>query len=89
MFKVVQTGSKRERELPNNRSFPRMPLNFRVATPKEVMNEWQLRPQILVARYIKKYLQNKGRISFDGHGSIAVKSPRRFKLVQQESQSIE
>nr|CAI5824699.1 unnamed protein product [Callosobruchus analis] len=60
-----------------------------VATPKEVMNEWQLRPQILVARYIKKYLQNKGRISFDGHGSIAVKSPRRFKLVQQESQSIE
>ncbi|CAH1972409.1 unnamed protein product [Acanthoscelides obtectus] len=60
-----------------------------VATPKEVMNEWQLRPQILIARYIKKYLQNKGRISFDGHGSIAVKSPRRFKLVQQESQSIE
>ncbi|KAJ8939981.1 hypothetical protein NQ314_010920 [Rhamnusium bicolor] len=60
-----------------------------VCTPKEVMNEWQIRPQQLVARYIKKYLQTKGRISFDGHGSMAVKSPRRFKLVQQESQTFE
>ncbi|KAL1506161.1 hypothetical protein ABEB36_005574 [Hypothenemus hampei] len=61
-----------------------------VAAPKEVMNEYQERPQKLVARYIKKYLQSKGRLSsFDGHGSIAVKSPRRFKLVQQESQTFE
>ncbi|XP_018573821.1 uridine phosphorylase 1 isoform X1 [Anoplophora glabripennis] len=60
-----------------------------VCTPKEVMNEWQIRPQALVSRYIKKYLQTKGRISFDGHGSVAVKSPRRFKLVQQESQTFE
>ncbi|CAG9772953.1 unnamed protein product [Ceutorhynchus assimilis] len=61
-----------------------------VAAPKEVMNEYQQRPQILVARYIKKYLQTKGRLcSLDGHGSIAVKSPRRFKLVQQESQTFE
>ncbi|KAJ8960406.1 hypothetical protein NQ318_013686 [Aromia moschata] len=60
-----------------------------VSTPKEVLNEWQRRPQELVARYIKKYLQTKGRISFDGHGSVAVKSPRRFKLVQQESQTFE
>lgn len=61
-----------------------------VCTPKEVLNEYQLRPQILVARYIKKYLQTKGRLSsFEGHGSICVKSPRRFKLVQQESQTFE
>ncbi|XP_050293255.1 uridine phosphorylase 1 isoform X2 [Anthonomus grandis grandis] len=61
-----------------------------VAAPKEVMNEYQERPQKLVAKYIKRYLQNKGRLnSFEGHGSIAVKSPRRFKLVQQESQTFE
>ncbi|KAK9681246.1 Phosphorylase superfamily [Popillia japonica] len=60
-----------------------------VSTPKEVLNEYQARPQKLVARYIKRYLQNKGRISFDGHGSMAVKSPRRFKLVQQESETFE
>lgn len=61
-----------------------------VAAPKEVMEEYQQRPQTLVARYIKRYLQTKGRLcNFDGHGSIAVKSPRRFKLVQQESQTFE
>ncbi|ENN75323.1 hypothetical protein YQE_08100, partial [Dendroctonus ponderosae] len=61
-----------------------------VAAPKEVINEYQERPQKLVARYIKKYLQTKGRLcSLDGHGSMAVKSPRRFKLVQQESQTFE
>ncbi|XP_068909056.1 uridine phosphorylase 1-like isoform X1 [Tenebrio molitor] len=60
-----------------------------VCAPKEVMNEWQIRPQKLVGRYIKRYLQTKGRISFDGHGSMAVKSPRRFKLVQQESETFD
>lgn len=60
-----------------------------VSTPKEVLNEWQIRPQALVARYIKRYMQTKGRISFDGHGAEAVKSPRRYKLVQQESQTFE
>lgn len=60
-----------------------------VSTPKEVLNEWQIRPQKLVASYIKRYLQSKGRHSFEGHGSMAVKSPRRFKLVQQESQTFE
>ncbi|KAF5279565.1 hypothetical protein FQR65_LT03387 [Abscondita terminalis] len=60
-----------------------------VMAPKEVANEWQIRPQKLVARYIKRYLQMKGRISFEGHGSMAVKSPRRFKLVQQESETFE
>lgn len=53
------------------------------------MNEWQIRPQKLVARYIRRYLQTKGRISFEGHGSMAVKSPRRFKLVQQESETFD
>ncbi|XP_074039227.1 uridine phosphorylase 1 isoform X1 [Leptinotarsa decemlineata] len=60
-----------------------------VCTTKEVLNEWQVRPQILIARYIKKYLQTKGSFFFDGHGSMSVKSPRRFKLVQQESQTFE
>ncbi|XP_077295403.1 uridine phosphorylase 1 isoform X2 [Arctopsyche grandis] len=58
-----------------------------VCAPKEVLDEWQQRPTKLVCRYIKKYLQMKGRISFDGHGSMCVKSPRRFKLVQQESEN--
>ncbi|XP_034939776.1 uridine phosphorylase 1-like [Chelonus insularis] len=30
-----------------------------VTTPKTVLEEWQKRPQIIVARYIKKSLQNK------------------------------
>ncbi|KAG5878431.1 hypothetical protein JTB14_026304 [Gonioctena quinquepunctata] len=60
-----------------------------VCTTKEVLNEWQIRPQILISRYIKKYLQTKGSFFFDGHGSMSVKSPRRFKLVQQESQTFE
>ncbi|GBP46088.1 Uridine phosphorylase 1 [Eumeta japonica] len=58
-----------------------------VLAPKEVLDEWQQRPTTLVCRYIKRYLQMKGRISLDGHGSVAVKSPRRFKLVQQESET--
>ncbi|XP_045495064.1 uridine phosphorylase 1 isoform X1 [Colias croceus] len=58
-----------------------------VLAPKEVLDEWQQRPTKLVSRYIKRYLQMKGRLSLDGHGSIAVKSPRRFKLVQQESET--
>ena len=60
-----------------------------MSTPKEVLNEYQKRPQIMVVRYIKRYLQTKGRILLDGHGSMAVKSPRRFKLVQQESETFE
>lgn len=53
------------------------------------MNEWQARPQILIARYIRKVLAQKGQLKslFGGQGSI--KSPRRFKLVQQESQAHE
>ena len=64
-------------------------LLLQVNAPKEVLNEWQERPQILVARYIRKILAQKGQLkSLFGHqGSI--KSPRRFKLVQQESQAHE
>lgn len=58
-----------------------------VLAPKEVLDEWQQRPTKLVCRYIKRYLQMKGRLSLEGHGSISVKSPRRFKLVQQESET--
>lgn len=59
-----------------------------VLAPKEVLDEWQQRPQKLVSKYIKRYLATKGRLSsLDGHGSMCVKSPRRFKLVQQESEN--
>lgn len=52
------------------------------------MNEWQLRPQILVSRFIKKYLAKQGKLKpLLAGGSI--KSPRRFKLVQQESEAHE
>ncbi|XP_075230608.1 uridine phosphorylase 1 isoform X2 [Lycorma delicatula] len=36
-----------------------------IHAPKEVLDEWQMRPQKLIARYIKRYLQMKGRISLD------------------------
>jgi len=55
--------------------------------PKEVLDEWQQRPQKLVCRYIKKYLSKRGMILNNHCGSVNVKSPRRFKLVQQESES--
>lgn len=58
-----------------------------VCAPKEVMLEWQKRPQILVARFIKKRLAQQGRLGKLNSGSI--KSPRRFKLVQQESEAHE
>lgn len=59
-----------------------------VNTPKEVMNEWQKRPQILVSRLIKKHLALGGQLKpLVSHGSI--RSPRRFKLVQQESEAHE
>lgn len=52
------------------------------------MNEWQKRPQTLVARLIKKHLAQGGQFKpLVSHGPI--KSPRRFKLVQQESEAHE
>ncbi|XP_012289046.1 uridine phosphorylase 1 isoform X1 [Orussus abietinus] len=58
-----------------------------VLAPKEVLDEWQIRPQQLISRYITRHLQRIGRLSLEGHGSMCVKSPRRFKLVQQESEN--
>lgn len=56
--------------------------------PKEVMNEWQKRPQILISRFIRKRLAQQGQLAkVISQGSI--KSPRRFKLVQQESEAHE
>lgn len=50
--------------------------------------EWQKRPQILIARYIKKYLAQQGKLK-PLHSNGSIKSPRRFKLVQQESEAHE
>jgi len=58
-----------------------------VMAPKEVMNEWQKRPQILISRFIRKRLAQHGQLGKLHGGSI--KSPRRFKLVQQESEAHE
>ncbi|XP_014240518.1 uridine phosphorylase 1 isoform X2 [Cimex lectularius] len=61
-----------------------------IHVPKEVLDEWQNRPQKLVSQYIKRFLQTKGRFmdSFCiSPCSPCVKSPRRFKLVQQESEN--
>ncbi|BES95322.1 Uridine phosphorylase [Nesidiocoris tenuis] len=58
-----------------------------IHAPKEVLDEYQKRPQKLVSRYIKKFLQTKGRFMDSYCGSPCVKSPRRFKLVQQESEN--
>jgi len=59
-----------------------------VNTPKEVMNEWIQRPQILVSRLIRKHLAAHGQLKpLLTTGTI--KSPRRYKLVQQESEAHE
>lgn len=50
------------------------------------MNEWQIRPQILVSRLIRKHLKHHGQLKSLVSNDI-IKSPRRFKLVQQESQA--
>lgn len=60
-----------------------------VMAPKEVMNEWQQRPQILVSRLIKKNLAQMGRLKSLASTPSSIKSPRRFKLVQQESEAHE
>lgn len=62
-----------------------------VNTPKEVMNEWQKRPQILVSRLIRKHLALNGQLrnAAEAGGNGSIRSPRRFKLVQQESEAHE
>ena len=71
----------------------------KVLAAKEVLQEWQLRPQILIARYIKKELglhrQRKSPPSLlssipchcPHSAALRVKSPRRMNMVQQESES--
>lgn len=54
------------------------------------MNEWQQRPQILVSRLIKKHLALDGALKpLVASGNSTIRSPRRFKLVQQESEAHE
>ncbi|XP_058830389.1 uridine phosphorylase 1 isoform X1 [Topomyia yanbarensis] len=60
-----------------------------VMSPKEVMNEWQQRPQILVSRLIRKHLAQAGHLKSLAAIPSSIKSPRRFKLVQQESEAHE
>nr|CAD7438192.1 unnamed protein product [Timema bartmani] len=43
-------------------------LGDQIHAPKEVLDEWQLRPQKLISRYIKHYLSMKGRFLLDGQG---------------------
>lgn len=57
--------------------------------PKEVMNEWQLRPQVLISRFIRKRLAQAGQLKPLLNAGGQIKSPRRFKLVQQESEAHE
>lgn len=58
-----------------------------VMSPKEVMNEWQQRPQILVSRLIRKHLA--GHLKSLASTPSLIKSERRRKLVQQESEAHE
>lgn len=62
---------------------------LQVNTPKEVMHEWQIRPQILVSRLIKKHLALDLSLKPLLVGGTSICSPRRFKLVQQESEAHE
>jgi len=60
-----------------------------VNTPKEVMYEWQKRPQILVSRLIRKHLALDYPLKKPHLANSSICSPRRFKLVQQESEAHE
>jgi len=73
---------------------------YKVSAPKEVLNEWQMRPQKLVARFIKQDMgllpRHNQRMkdllchcdSSDLHiVCTSVKSPRKLNMVQQESVS--
>ncbi|XP_052864723.1 uridine phosphorylase 1 isoform X3 [Anopheles cruzii] len=60
-----------------------------VMAPKEVMNEWQQRPQTLVSRYIQEYVRKTKLMRSYPMLVGPIKSPRRFKLVQQESEAHE
>ncbi|KOB71182.1 Uridine phosphorylase 1 [Operophtera brumata] len=46
-----------------------------------------IKAAVICVTLLDRLKGDQGRLSLDGHGSIAVKSPRRFKLVQQESET--
>lgn len=61
-----------------------------VASSKEVLNEWQNRPQNLVARYIKKHLGMSGPVPRPPPpGPKTVVNSKKLKFVREESQSYE
>lgn len=61
-----------------------------VASSKEVMEEWQSRPQMIVARYIKKHLGMTGPVPRPPPpGPKTVINPKKMKIVREESQSYE
>ncbi|XP_065568267.1 uridine phosphorylase 1-like [Artemia franciscana] len=61
-----------------------------VSSTKEVLNEWQNRPQMLVARYIKKHLEDdKIAVELSPPSPATVKSPKKMRIVREESQSYE
>lgn len=53
------------------------------------MYEWQKRPQILVSRLIRKHLALDSSLKKPLLANAVICSPRRFKLVQQESEAHE
>ncbi|KAK2726044.1 hypothetical protein QYM36_000488 [Artemia franciscana] len=63
---------------------------LQVSSTKEVLNEWQNRPQMLVARYIKKHLEDdKIAVELSPPSPATVKSPKKMRIVREESQSYE
>jgi len=61
-----------------------------VASSKEVMEEWQSRPQTIVARYIKKHLGMTGPIPRPPPpGPKTIVNTKKMKIVREESQSYE
>ncbi|EFX77188.1 uridine phosphorylase 1-like isoform X2 [Daphnia pulex] len=61
-----------------------------VASSKEVLNEWQNRPQAIVARYIKKHMGMTGPAPRPPPpGPKTVVNSKKLKFVREESQSYE
>ncbi len=56
-----------------------------VMTPKEIMEEWQKRPQILVSRFIRKILAQQGKLTEPVKPGPII-SRTNYKLVQQVSE---
>jgi len=64
--------------------------SIQVASSKEVMEEWQSRPQTIVARYIKKHLGMTGPAPRPPPpGPKTIVNTKKMKIVREESQSYE